>query len=286
VSARVLRTVAEVREFTAQLRARGHRIAAVPTMGYLHEGHLSLIREGKRRAGACLASIFVNPTQFGPKEDLSRYPRDLEGDVRKCESAGVDAVFHPDVAEIYPRGFQTFVEVTEVSQGLCGEKRPGHFRGVATVVTKLLNIFRPDLALFGEKDYQQLQVIKTLARDLDLGVEILGMPTIREADGLAMSSRNAYLKPDERIRALALSRGLFAAQRRVREAGGSPTASGALVQLLRDELRAAEVREDYIEVVHADTLRPLAEVAPGAPARLLVAGFLGTTRLIDNVPLD
>src|SRR4051812_10600275 len=192
MAAKILRTVAEARAFAEDARRRGS-FALVPTMGFLHEGHLSLIREGKKRADLVAVSIFVNPTQFGPKEDLSRYPRDFEGDVKKCESAGASVVFAPEPAEIYPAGFQTHVEVEQVSQGLCGEKRPGHFRGVATVVTKLLAMFRPQLALFGEKDFQQLAVIRTLERDLNLGVEIVGMPTLREADGLAMSSRNAYL---------------------------------------------------------------------------------------------
>lgn len=282
MAARILRTIAEVRQFTAEARARGQRIAAVPTMGALHEGHLSLMREGKRRAEVCIVSIFVNPTQFGPNEDLSRYPRDLEGDARKCESAGVDAIFTPTPDQLYPEGFQTWVEVAEVSQGLCGERRPGHFRGVATVVTKLLNIFRPDLALFGEKDFQQLRVIETLARDLDLGVEIVGMPTVREADGLAMSSRNAYLKPEERQRALSLSRGLTDAQRL---AAAGETRASVIVEAVRAQLRASDVREDYIELTDARTLKPLAALESGTPARLLVAGFLGTTRLIDNVPI-
>ncbi|MBX5483566.1 MAG: pantoate--beta-alanine ligase [Myxococcaceae bacterium] len=278
-----VRTTAEMQQRSEALRMSGKRIALVPTMGFLHEGHLSLMREAKARADVVVVSIFVNPTQFGPKEDLSRYPRDLEGDLSKCESVGVDVVFAPaDPKEMYPDGYQTWVEVTDVSKGLCGEKRPGHFRGVATVVAKLFNIVRPYLALFGEKDYQQLQVIKALARDLNFGIEIVGMPTVRDPDGLAMSSRNAYLSPSERERALALSRGLRTAHhlarngvREVRE----------LVQAVRKELEAAQVREDYVEVVDAETLRSLTTIEPGRPARVLVAGFLGTTRLIDNLAL-
>ncbi|NPC83804.1 pantoate--beta-alanine ligase [Pyxidicoccus fallax] len=279
----VLRTVAEVKAWTAGLRREGRRLALVPTMGYLHDGHLSLMREGRGRADVVATSIFVNPTQFGPREDLSRYPRDLSGDLAKCASAGVDVVFAPEDPNVmYPPGYQTYVEVTEVSQGMCGERRPGHFRGVATIVTQLLCLFRPEVALFGEKDYQQLQVIKALNRDLHLGVDIVGMPTVREPDGLAMSSRNAYLSPEERQRALSLSRGLKAAQTLLKE--GTREAS-ALVGAVRRELEAAGLREDYVELVDAERLKPLAQVAPGQSARLLVAAFSGTTRLIDNMPL-
>jgi pantoate--beta-alanine ligase len=275
----VLRTTSEVQAWAAALRRQGRRLALVPTMGYLHEGHLSLMREGRQRAGVVATSIFVNPTQFGPKEDLSRYPRDFEGDLARCASAGVDAVFAPEPGAMYPPGYQTYVEVTEVSKGLCGERRPGHFRGVATIVTQLLCLFRPDVALFGEKDYQQLQVIKALSRDLHLGVEILGMPTVREPDGLAMSSRNAYLSAEERRRALAISRGLGAAQALFRSGTRD---SAALVDAVRRELRNADLREDYVELVDAERLTPLAALQPGQPARLLVAAFCGTTRLIDN----
>jgi pantoate--beta-alanine ligase len=278
----ILRTVAEVQAWAAGLRRAGRRLALVPTMGFLHEGHLSLMREGRKRADAVATSIFVNPTQFGPKEDLSRYPRDFEGDLAKCASAGVDMVFAPEASIMYPAGYETYVEVTDVSQGLCGERRPGHFRGVATIVTRLLCMFRPDVALFGEKDYQQLQVIKALNRDLHLGVEILGMPTVREPDGLAMSSRYAYLSPEDRKRALAISRGMGAAQALYRS--GTSEAS-ALTEAVRRELRAADLREDYVELVDAERLKPLVSVQPGQPARLLVAAFCGSTRLIDNQPI-
>ncbi|HYO59936.1 pantoate--beta-alanine ligase [Archangium sp.] len=278
----VLRTVAETAAWAESIRRSGRRLALVPTMGYLHEGHLSLMREGRGRADVVAASIFVNPTQFGPNEDLSSYPRDLEGDLAGCASAGVEAVFAPTPAEVYPKGFQTYVEVTQVSQGLCGERRPGHFKGVATVVTKLLCLFKPHVALFGEKDYQQLQVIRALERDLNLGVEIIGMPTVREPDGLAMSSRNAYLSPEERQRALALSRGLAAAQALYRR---GTRETPALVGAVRRELEAAGLREDYVDLVDASSLTPLPVVAPGQPARLLVAAFVGSTRLIDNQPI-
>jgi len=278
----VLRTVAETAAWADSLRRSGRRLALVPTMGYLHEGHVSLMREGRQRADVVAASIFVNPTQFGPKEDLSRYPRDMEGDLARCASAGVEAVFAPVPEEVYPPGYQTYVDVEQVSQGLCGARRPGHFRGVATVVTKLLCLFKPQLALFGEKDYQQLQVIRALERDLNLGVEIIGLPTVREPDGLAMSSRNAYLSPEDRQRALALSRGLAAAQALCRS--GTRDTS-ALVGAVRRELEAAGLREDYVELVDATSLTPLPAVTPGQTARLLVAAFVGSTRLIDNQPI-
>jgi pantoate--beta-alanine ligase len=272
----ILKTPDEVRNFTQELH--GKRLALVPTMGALHDGHLALMRAGAQRTDVVAATIFVNPTQFGPNEDLSKYPRDLEGDVAKCKSAGVLFVYAPEPETVYPKGYQTYVNVEAVTTRLEGEKRPGHFRGVATVVTKLLALFRPHVALFGEKDYQQLQVIKTLNRDLELGVEIVGVPTVRESDGLAMSSRNAYLKGDERQRALGLSKGLFSAQK------ANETHADKLKEIIRRELKAADVREDYVEIVDADTLEPLTELG-GRSVRALVAGFVGTTRLIDNIAL-
>jgi|CXWL01.1.fsa_nt_gi pantoate--beta-alanine ligase len=279
---RVLAKPHEVSALVGELCREGKRLALVPTMGFLHDGHLSLMREGAKRADVVAASIFVNPTQFGPSEDLSRYPRDLKGDLAKCERAGVAVVYAPEPSAVYPPGYQTYVEVPEVSQGLCGAKRPGHFRGVATVVTKLLALFRPSVALFGEKDFQQLKVIEALNRDLDLGCEIVGMPIIREADGLAMSSRNAYLKPAQRQQALALWRGLKAAQALVHGGEGDVE---LLLAAIRQELQAQNVREDYVEIVDAMNLRPISRVEPGLPSRALVAGFVGATRLIDNMSL-
>lgn len=279
----VWKTPAEVRGWVKSVQQRGQRLALVPTMGFLHEGHLSLMREGGRRADVVAASIFVNPTQFGPREDLSRYPRDPEGDLARCGSAGVVGVYMPEPSVVYPQGYQTYVNVEDVAQPLDGETRPGHFRGVATVVTKLLALFRPDVALFGEKDYQQLQVISRLNQDLELGVDIVGMPTIREADGLAMSSRNSYLKPDERQRARALSRGLFAAQAAAK-AGEADVSR--LVGLIRAELAGIQAREDYVALVDATALSPLTRLEQGRPARALVAAFVGTTRLIDNVAIE
>lgn len=277
----IWKTPGEVRAWLAA--QAGKRLALVPTMGFLHDGHLSLMREGGRRADVVVASIFVNPTQFGPKEDLSRYPRDAEGDLRRCASAGVAGVYMPEPATVYPVGYQTYVNVEEVSQGLDGEKRPGHFRGVATVVTKLLALFRPHVALFGEKDWQQLQVITRLNADLELGVEIVGMPTIREGDGLAMSSRNSYLSADERKRALGLSKGLFAAQKLA--AGGEQDVS-KLLAAIRAELIAVNAREDYVEICDASSLKSLTVLKQKHRARGLVAAFVGTTRLIDNMAID
>ncbi|MCI0571584.1 MAG: pantoate--beta-alanine ligase [Myxococcaceae bacterium] len=278
----VLKTPREAAAWAKRVRRAGQRLALVPTMGALHEGHLSLVREGLRRADVVLVSIFVNPTQFGPTEDLARYPRDLEGDVAKCAEAGAAAVYAPEPGMVYPPGYQTYVEVGELSQGLCGARRPGHFRGVATVVTKLFALLRPHVALFGEKDYQQLQVITALAQDLELGVEVVGMPTVREPDGLAMSSRNRYLGAEDRRRALSLSQGLFDAQ--AQEARGVRDAE-SLRKAVRDRLDAANVKEDYVELVDARTLKPLERVETGHAARLLVAAFVGATRLIDNVPV-
>lgn len=279
----VWKTPAEVRAFVQSIRASGRRLALVPTMGFLHEGHLSLMREGLRRADVVAASIFVNPTQFGPKEDLSRYPRDEAGDLARCASVGVAGVYLPEVTSVYPTGFQTYVHVEEVSRGLDGDARPGHFRGVATVVTKLLALFQPHVALFGEKDYQQLQVIRRLNADLDLGVDIVGMPTVREADGLAMSSRNSYLSADERQRALGLSQGLQTAVRLASQGQGTVA---LLKGAVREALAAVNAKEDYVEICDAQTLVPLEQLTPGVPARALVAAFVGTTRLIDNVALE
>jgi len=276
----VLTTAREAADFAEATRRAGRRLALVPTMGFLHQGHLSLMAEARARADVVAVSIFVNPTQFGPAEDLSRYPRDFQGDVLVCARAGVDVVFHPEASEVYPPGHQTFVEVVELSQGLCGARRPGHFRGVATVVAQLFALFRPHTAVFGEKDYQQLLVVRRLARDLHLGVDVVGMPIYREPDGLAMSSRNAYLSDKERLRALALFRGLQAA--RSLFARGTDDAT-RLTAAVREALRAEDVREDYVALVDAETLEPVARGI--ARSRLLVAGFLGATRLIDNVSL-
>ncbi|HVP67536.1 MAG TPA: pantoate--beta-alanine ligase [Anaeromyxobacteraceae bacterium] len=286
-SPELIRDPAEWQRRCTAARDAGRRIALVPTMGYLHEGHLSLLREARRRAdeggapGLALATVFVNPAQFGPSEDLARYPRDLEGDLAKCASAGVDWVLAPESPDrMYPAGYQTWVEVTEVSKGLCGERRPGHFRGVATVVAKLFGLSRPHVALFGEKDYQQLQVIRAMVRDLGMGVEVAGMAIVREPDGLALSSRNAYLSPEERRRAVAVSRSLEEARRRA--ATGERDAR-ALASKASREIAAAGLVPDYVEVVHPETLRLVERAEHGS--RMLAAAFAGKTRLIDNVAL-
>ncbi len=273
----VIRDPAAMRARVEDLRRDGLRIAVVPTMGFLHDGHLSLLRAARARADVVILTLFVNPTQFGPNEDLGRYPRDEDGDLAKARACGTDLAFVPAAAAMYPPGAQTFVEVRELAKPLCGEKRPGHFAGVATIVTKLFNLTRPHLALFGEKDYQQLAVIRRMVRDLDQGVEILGMPIVREPDGLAMSSRNAYLSPEDRRRALALSQGLAAAEAAF---GRGERDAAALVAAARAPLEAVAARIDYVELRDAEELTDVARVEK--PAVLAIAAFIGNTRLIDN----
>lgn len=275
----IVKTPSEMRARAEAWRCAGKRIALVPTMGYLHQGHVSLLEEGRRRGDVLALSIFVNPTQFGPKEDLSRYPRDLDGDLAKAAAAGVDVAYVPDGAAMYPEGYQSYVTVEKLQDGLCGASRPGHFRGVATVVLKLFNAVQPHVALFGMKDYQQLQVIRRMVRDLDLGVDVVGMPIVREPDGLAMSSRNAYLAGDERLRALALSRALLSARESF-EQGERDAAR--LVDCARATLHLTPgVRLDYLELRDAESLESL-HGRVERPAVMAVAAFVGTTRLIDN----
>ncbi len=275
----VVRTVAGLRKAVASFRAAGRTIGLVPTMGALHEGHVSLVKGALDRGDAPAASIFVNPTQFGPNEDFAAYPRDEAGDFAKLEAAGCRIVFAPDKDEMYPVPMLTTVKVTGVTDGLCGPLRPGHFDGVATVVTKLLMMAGPDRAYFGEKDFQQLQVIKTMVRDLAMPVEIVGMPTVREPDGLALSSRNRYLSADERTTALHLHRQMTAVAGAVRDGRGPcGAATAAAARVL---LEAGFDTVEYLTVVDAESLRPLERVT--GPARVIVAARLGRTRLIDNI---
>jgi len=254
------------------------RLALVPTMGALHSGHLALISEARKRADRVAASIFVNPAQFGEGEDFGRYPRREADDARMLEDAGCDLLWMPSVADIYPAGFATKVRVGGVSERWEGEARPGHFEGVATVVAKLLLAVRPDAALFGEKDFQQLAVIRRMVADLGIPVEVVGVPTVRETDGLALSSRNAYLSPDERARAVALPKALKAARDAIRDG----SAVGAAVKSAKQSLvDAGFLRIDYLALVDAETLEPLD--APQGNMRLIAAAVVGTTRLIDNV---
>ncbi|UIJ46143.1 pantoate--beta-alanine ligase [Sphingomonas cannabina] len=271
-----IRRVADLRTEIAAWRDAGERVALVPTMGALHAGHMALVAEAKRLAKRVVVSIFVNPKQFGPNEDLDKYPRREAADARMLGDAGVDLLWMPTVEEMYPAGFATNVSVAGVSEGLDGAARPGHFDGVATVVSKLFNQVRPDFALFGEKDFQQLAVIRRMVADLDMGLEIVGVPTQRDDDGLALSSRNAYLAPEDRAAAVALPRALGAAARAIGE-GGDATA--ALAQA-REALSAAGFAIDYVALVDAETL---GEPDPARPMRLLAAARIGGTRLIDNV---
>jgi pantoate--beta-alanine ligase len=276
----IARTAAEVREALLPARRAGRRIGFVPTMGALHEGHLSLVRAAAQACDVVVASIFVNPLQFAPTEDLAAYPRDLDADLALLEEVGLDLLFHPDPAAFTPADRRTTVTVDGLTAVLEGASRPTHFAGVTTIVTKLLHVVDPDRAFFGEKDFQQLAVLRRMAADLDFRVRIVGCPIVRDADGLALSSRNAYLSADERRDALALSRAL----RAVADGWGGDAgwARSTLRTMLGD---APGLDLDYAEVVDPDTLEPIDGVADG-PAQALVAARVGTTRLIDNIRLD
>ena len=276
-----IREPGHLRETLRAFARAGERIALVPTMGALHAGHMALIEAAKPLADRIVASIFVNPKQFGPAEDLDRYPRREKADSRLLEAAGCDVLWMPPVEVMYPEGFATNISVSGVSDGLDGAARPGHFDGVATVVAKLFNQVRPDAALFGEKDFQQLAVIRRMARDLDFGVEIVGVPTQRDDDGLALSSRNAYLAPDDRVRAIALPRALGVAARAI---GRGVDPEDALTAAREMMLAAGYDSIDYVAVVDAETLAPSADLA--RPLRVLAAARIGGTRLIDNVAVE
>ncbi|GIV19782.1 MAG: pantothenate synthetase [Armatimonadota bacterium] len=275
----VARTVREVRAWTKLARADGKTIGFVPTMGYFHEGHLSLMRRAKTECDLCVVSLFVNPTQFGPSEDFQRYPRDFARDAAMAESVGVDLLFAPEVEEMYPEGYQTYVEVTEVTRRLEGAARPGHFRGVATVCTKLFNIVQADRAYFGKKDYQQMKVIQRMVRDLNIPTEVVPCETVREPDGLAMSSRNVYLNADERRAATVLYRALRAG----RDAVLAGERDGKKVQTLVEQVIATEplVHTEYVDVADAETLEPLTELR--GEVLISLAARVGVARLIDNI---
>jgi len=271
----------EMQDWSIKQIRGGKRISLVPTMGYLHEGHLSLIRLARQYGDRVVVSIFINPTQFGPKEDLSRYPRNFARDSELCQAEGVEVIFHPDALAMYPDGYSVHVCEESLSTGLCGASRPGHFRGVTTVVAKLFNIILPSVAVFGEKDAQQLRVIRRMVRDLNFPVNIVSGPTAREPDGLAMSSRNSLLKPDERIQAAQLNRSLVLA-RELFQAGERDAEK--IKAVVSDELKKAPLaRIDYIEVVDNESLAPLKKT--DRKALLAIAVYFSTTRLIDNVVL-
>ena len=281
---KIIHSIPELQRWSLEQKKQGFTVGLVPTMGFLHEGHLSLI-EAARAAGAdrIAVSIFVNPTQFGQNEDYDRYPRDFEHDRALCEAHHADVIFAPAVGDMYEAPVTCWVEETEISKGLCGLTRPIHFRGVATVVTKLFNAALPDIAVFGQKDAQQAAVIKRMVRDLNFPVRIIVSPIVREADGLALSSRNKYLSADEHARALSISKALFAAKERL-ESGREKDALAAAAEIRR-ALEAAGGKVDYVEALDPDTMKPVADGAQ-RPVLFAVASYFGATRLIDNIRAD
>ena len=274
----IIEQIAAMRAWSENERRLSRRIVFVPTMGSLHDGHLCLVRDAGNRGERVVVSIFINPMQFGPTEDFAKYPRDLQRDRALLENLGVDVLFHPTVAEIYPDGYQTHIEVENLSLPLCGAVRPGHFRGVATVVAKLFNIVRPHVAIFGEKDFQQLQVVRRLVRDLSMDVEIVGHPIVREADGLAMSSRNAYLTAEERQAAVCLSRALCQAEKRVRR--GETDAAALLQSVLAELGREPLAQVEYAKLCDPESLQEIDRIQ--GTAVLALAVRFGKARLIDN----
>ena len=277
----LVHTISEVRDSVAQAKALGLRVGFVPTMGALHEGHLTLVHKAREECGFVVVSVFVNPTQFLPNEDFNKYPRTLEADAGGCESAGVDIVFAPSAGEMYPDGFDAWVEVGTVTDSLEGEIRPGHFKGVTTVCAKLFNIVCPDAAFFGRKDYQQLAVIKKMVRDLNMPLEIRPVDIVRESDGMAMSSRNRYLSPDERQSATVLSKSLFAAK----ELYSNGERDSSVILKVASEILAREPRLtlDYLIIADSETLQPVNKIVRAVV--ILLAGRLGPIRLIDNIVL-
>lgn len=279
---RVIETISDMKAVTRSNRDLGKTIGFVPTMGYLHEGHLSLMKRSVAGNDFTVISIFVNPTQFGPNEDFEKYPRDIERDFRLAESVGVDVVFAPSVAEMYPDNYKTYVEVEDITNVLCGLSRPGHFRGVTTVVNKLFNIVEPNKAYFGQKDAQQVVVLKKMVRDLNMNLEIVTCPIIRESDGLAMSSRNVYLDKEERMAALILSKSLFEVEEMIKQGEKSRE---KVVKYLKDRIKSEKLADiDYVEVVSTDGLGQ-AEKLEGSILVALAVKF-GKTRLIDNIVVE
>ena len=278
----VLQRIKDMKAFSHERKAAGVTIGLVPTMGYLHEGHLSLVRECRANADATVVSIFVNPAQFGPNEDLQSYPRDLRQDVEMVKREGVDVVFAPPDYEMYPPGYRTFVEVHELQDRLCGRTRPGHFRGVCTIVLKLFNIVRPDIAFFGWKDAQQLIILRKMAKDLNLDVKVEGIPLVRDAEGLALSSRNSYLSAKERRAALVLSKGLREAEAMARAGEKSAKALiSKVIETIREEPLACI---DYVDIVSMDDFAPLERI--DGDALIALAVHIGKTRLIDNIRIS
>lgn len=275
----IIKTVKEMKSISSGARRMEKTIVLVPTMGFFHEGHLSLMREGRRRGNILVVSLFVNPTQFSPGEDFERYPRDFERDRRMAEDVGVDILFAPENEEMYLPNHQTFVYVEKLTKGLCGKSRPTHFQGVTTVVNMLFNIVMPHIAIFGEKDFQQLITIKQMVRDLHMDVEVLGMPIVRESDGLAMSSRNTYLKPDERKAALSIYRSLKRAEELLEK--GEREAEAILAELNRILLSEPLIRIDYAQVCDVNTLEDVNRIE--GDVVIAIAAYVGRTRLIDNI---
>jgi len=278
----LVKDISEMKSIIRELKKEGRSIGFVPTMGYLHEGHISLIRASKKENDITVVSIFVNPLQFGKNEDLDRYPRDLERDMEICRREGVDYLFYPSYEDMYPEGFSTYVVVEGITEKLCGAFRPGHFKGVTTVVTKLFNIVKPDRAYFGKKDYQQFKVIQKMVRDLNMDVQVIGCPIVREKDGLAMSSRNKYLSENERKADLSISRSLFEAKRLFDQ--GVDDVNRLKEEIKRIVLAHPEVREiQYVEIVDPETLESKEKAEKGDI--IAIAVFVGDTRLIDNIQL-
>jgi len=275
---KIIKTVSEMQQWVATVRATAQTISFVPTMGFLHQGHVSLLEAGRQRGDKLVLSIFVNPTQFGQGEDFEDYPRDLQQDSQLAATAGVDVIFAPPAKEMYPNGYATYVDVEGITETLCGASRPGHFRGVCTVVSKLFNIIQPQIAIFGNKDFQQLAVIKRMTTDLNLPVEIIGRPIFREPDGLAMSSRNVYLTAEQRVQALVLSQSLARAKELV--ATGQTAVADIISQLKTEIDKRPAARIDYVQICHQLTLQDQHTVDNDSV--LLLAVYIGKTRLIDN----